>query len=99
MEKIRGKQVVYANRCVYDIHSCAFFLSPVYRTLILVLFVCRYSPEHRFRPAASPIITEVLPDGRKKIRGGRHGDDMPIPKPTGTAAVKKQRKRKNKKKN
>ncbi|KIM21125.1 hypothetical protein M408DRAFT_333638 [Serendipita vermifera MAFF 305830] len=72
MEKIRGKQVVYANR---------------------------YSKEHRFRPAASPIITEVLPDGRKKIKGARHGDDIPIPKPTGTAAAKKQRKRRHKKKN
>jgi hypothetical protein len=61
----------------------------------------RYSEQYRFRPAASPIITETLPDGRTKVRGGRHGDDIPIPKPTGTAAVqakKKERRRRSKKK-
>ncbi|PVF95355.1 hypothetical protein CPB86DRAFT_875747, partial [Serendipita vermifera] len=55
MERIRGKQVVHANR---------------------------YSNEFRFRPAASPIITETLPDGRTKLRGARHGDHIPIPTPT-----------------
>lgn len=28
-----------------------------------------YSEEHRYRPAASPIITETLPDGRLRVRG------------------------------
>ncbi|GAA5858051.1 hypothetical protein JCM8547_006679 [Rhodosporidiobolus lusitaniae] len=29
----------------------------------------RYSPQHRFRPAASPIVTEVAKDGKVKLRG------------------------------
>lgn len=29
----------------------------------------RYSKEHKYRPAASPILTETLHDGRTRIRG------------------------------
>ncbi|KAI0063581.1 hypothetical protein BV25DRAFT_1990574 [Artomyces pyxidatus] len=29
----------------------------------------RYSKEHKYRPAASPIITERLKDGRVRVRG------------------------------
>jgi len=32
----------------------------------------RYSREHKYRPAASPIITETLKDGRIRIRGDYH---------------------------
>jgi hypothetical protein len=35
----------------------------------------RYSKEFKFRPAASPIITETLVDGRIKLRGA-------LPEPT-----------------
>ena len=33
---------------------------------------CRYSKEYKFRPAASPIITERLKDGRVRLRGAQH---------------------------
>lgn len=42
-----------------------------------------YSEEHKYRPAASPVITETLKDGRLRIRGasiGAHGvrtEDIP----------------------
>lgn len=29
----------------------------------------RYSREHKYRPAASPVVTEVLKDGRIRLRG------------------------------
>lgn len=32
---------------------------------------CRYSKEYKFRPAASPIITERLKDGRTRLRGAQ----------------------------
>lgn len=32
-----------------------------------------YSEEHKFRPAASPVITETLRDGRLRIRGASVG--------------------------
>jgi hypothetical protein len=57
----------------------------------------RYSNEYRFRPAASPVITEQLSDGRTKIRGARHGDHIPVPTPTPTGPRKPQRKKKGKK--
>ncbi|KII86693.1 hypothetical protein PLICRDRAFT_43344 [Plicaturopsis crispa FD-325 SS-3] len=34
-----------------------------------VVHATRYSREHKFRPAASPIITERLKDGRVRVRG------------------------------
>jgi hypothetical protein len=53
----------------------------------------RYSKEHKFRPAASPIITETLKDGRIRIRGAG-----PTATPTPTPVVKKMdAKRKGKK--
>ncbi|EDR00908.1 uncharacterized protein LACBIDRAFT_333774 [Laccaria bicolor S238N-H82] len=33
------------------------------------LYASRYSREFKFRPAASPIITETLKDGRMRLRG------------------------------
>ncbi|KAF8883495.1 hypothetical protein CPB84DRAFT_1626229, partial [Gymnopilus junonius] len=34
-----------------------------------VIYASRYSKDHKFRPAASPVITETLKDGRIRIRG------------------------------
>ncbi|CCM06607.1 uncharacterized protein FIBRA_08886 [Fibroporia radiculosa] len=34
-----------------------------------VIYASRYSKEHKYRPAASPIITETLKDGRIRLRG------------------------------
>lgn len=34
-----------------------------------VVHAHRYSKQHKFRPAASPVITETLKDGRTRIRG------------------------------
>ncbi|KAH7333584.1 hypothetical protein B0J17DRAFT_675989 [Rhizoctonia solani] len=34
-----------------------------------IIYADRYSHEYKFRPAASPIITEKLKDGRIRIRG------------------------------
>ncbi|KAG6838073.1 hypothetical protein C0991_002013 [Blastosporella zonata] len=36
-----------------------------------VVYANRYSKEHRFRPAASPVITETLKDGRMRVRGAQ----------------------------
>ncbi|GJE85637.1 hypothetical protein PsYK624_017160 [Phanerochaete sordida] len=36
-----------------------------------VVYASRYSKEHKFRPAASPIITERMADGRLKVRGAQ----------------------------
>lgn len=46
----------------------------------------RYSEEHRYRPAASPVITEYLKDGRIRLRGASPGgvgvreEDLPMSK-------------------
>ncbi|KAF8139287.1 hypothetical protein K438DRAFT_1442844, partial [Mycena galopus ATCC 62051] len=34
-----------------------------------IVHASRYSKEHKYRPAASPIITETLKDGRVRLRG------------------------------
>ncbi|KAJ7602300.1 hypothetical protein DFH06DRAFT_910017, partial [Mycena polygramma] len=34
-----------------------------------VVHANRYSKEYKYRPAASPIITETLKDGRLRVRG------------------------------
>ncbi|KAL5492853.1 hypothetical protein ACEPAI_4301 [Sanghuangporus weigelae] len=34
-----------------------------------VVHANRYSEDHKFRPAASPIVTETLKDGRIRVRG------------------------------
>ncbi|KAJ9095639.1 hypothetical protein QFC21_005511 [Naganishia friedmannii] len=39
------------------------------RTKPKVIYASRYSDEYKFRPAASPVITETLPDGRIRLRG------------------------------
>ncbi|TFK63295.1 hypothetical protein BDN72DRAFT_776026 [Pluteus cervinus] len=48
-----------------------------------IIYASRYSKEHKFRPAASPIITETLKDGRIRIRGsGPTPTATPKPVPT-----------------
>ncbi|KZP02637.1 hypothetical protein FIBSPDRAFT_826379 [Athelia psychrophila] len=40
-----------------------------------IVHASRYSKEHKFRPAASPVVTEKLKDGRVRLRGAHinHG--------------------------
>lgn len=40
---------------------------------IVCRLICRYSDQHRYRPAGSPVITETLKDGRLRIRGANIG--------------------------
>lgn len=56
----------------------------------------RYSPEFKYRPAASPVVREKLKDGRTRIRGGRPGDDTDPPIPTKRVAPPVTTKRKKK---
>ncbi|KAJ3923326.1 hypothetical protein F5877DRAFT_63420 [Lentinula edodes] len=58
-----------------------------------IVYANRYSTEHKFRPAASPIITETLKDGRLRIRGaGPTASATPTPTPaTPTKKVKKRK--------
>ncbi|WVQ84320.1 hypothetical protein IAT38_006472 [Cryptococcus sp. DSM 104549] len=60
-----------------------------------VIYASRYSDEYKYRPAASPVITETLPDGRLRIRGASVGgvgvreEDIPL-----TPAQKQEKERK-----
>ncbi|KAG8738822.1 hypothetical protein FRC12_016542 [Ceratobasidium sp. 428] len=53
----------------------ALYLSFKYYTWVTtpvkpeIVYADRYSDKYKFRPAASPIITEKLNDGRIRIRG------------------------------
>ncbi|KAK7042735.1 casein kinase I isoform alpha, partial [Favolaschia claudopus] len=53
-----------------------------------VVHANRYSKEFKFRPAASPIITETLKDGRLRVRGGAPTTAVPKPTTPTTAAKK-----------
>lgn len=63
----------------------------------------RYSKDHKFRPAASPVITETLRDGRVRVRGA-HPTPTELPKPlkkqasTGKVSGKKRNRKSNTKK-
>ncbi|KAJ7838102.1 hypothetical protein B0H14DRAFT_3141210 [Mycena olivaceomarginata] len=58
-----------------------------------VVHASRYSKEFKYRPAASPIVTETLKDGRVRVRGAAPTSSAtPAPKPT--AAKPKTGKRK-----
>jgi hypothetical protein len=46
----------------------------------------RYSKEHKFRPAASPVITHTLKDGRIRVHGA---GPTAIPAPVSTPTVKR----------
>ncbi|THU90555.1 hypothetical protein K435DRAFT_968628 [Dendrothele bispora CBS 962.96] len=56
-----------------------------------ILHAQRYSKEYKFRPAASPIITESLKDGRLRVRGAGP-TESPEPKPTPSAKKTKKSK-------
>ncbi|KAG6875918.1 hypothetical protein C0993_006822 [Termitomyces sp. T159_Od127] len=57
-----------------------------------VIYASRYSKEHKFRPAASPVITETLKDGRVRLRGAA---PTATPARTPTPTPKKKLDRKN----
>ena len=57
-----------------------------------VVHASRYSNEFKYRPAASPIITETLIDGRVKLRGA-----LPTPEPTPEVSKRLAAKRKARK--
>ncbi|WVF73013.1 hypothetical protein IAT40_007831 [Kwoniella sp. CBS 6097] len=38
-----------------------------------IIYASRYSDEHRYRPASSPVITEYLPGNRIRLRGASIG--------------------------
>ena len=66
----------------------------------MLIFLSRYSKEHKFRPAASPIITETLRDGRVRIRGAAPTitpEPEPITKKAGSASKAKKVKKSAKK--
>jgi len=52
-----------------------------------VIHASRYSKEYRFRPAASPVVTETLKDGRTRLRGALPEQTAITPPPV----VKKQK--------
>ncbi|WVQ73048.1 hypothetical protein IAR50_002611 [Cryptococcus sp. DSM 104548] len=49
-----------------------------------IIYASRYSDEYKYRPAASPVITEYLKDGRIRLRGASIGgvgvkeEDIPL---------------------
>jgi len=48
-----------------------------------VTYASRYSKDHKFRPAASPVITRTLKDGRIRIHGaGPTATPAPVSTPT-----------------
>jgi hypothetical protein len=57
-------QIIYANRLVHLTLFCR-----VQTRLSAHCLISRYSDEHKYRPAASPVITETLRDGRIRLRG------------------------------
>jgi hypothetical protein len=71
-------QIIYANRYVqilffFHSRSPALLTRPdgfhyIYLFLLSSRMI-RYSDEHKYRPAASPVITETLKDGRIRLRG------------------------------
>jgi len=58
-----------------------------------VIYASRYSKEFKYRPAASPIITETLKDGRIRIRGAAP-TTLVTPTPTPTPVKRKTNRRK-----
>ncbi|PPR03370.1 hypothetical protein CVT24_012495 [Panaeolus cyanescens] len=58
-----------------------------------IIYASRYSKEHKFRPAASPIITETLKDGRIRLRGA-----VPTPTPEAEPIAGKKKRKSTKRK-
>ena len=79
----KNPKIIHASRPVM-----LPFLSPFKASWIKNLFQNRYSKDYKFRPAASPVITETLKDGRVRLRGA-----LPEPAiPTAPPVAKKKRK-------
>ncbi|KLO17800.1 hypothetical protein SCHPADRAFT_994134 [Schizopora paradoxa] len=73
------------------------FLSP--KEVPKVVHANRYSKDFKYRPAASPVITETLKDGRTRLRGAHFTvASTPSPKPKPTKPTTKRRKGKKGKK-
>ncbi|EAU83858.1 hypothetical protein CC1G_09527 [Coprinopsis cinerea okayama7 len=62
-----------------------------------IIYASRYSKEYKYRPAASPIITETLKDGRIRIRGASPEPTQPPPPPPPPKKRRTRRRRKAKK--
>ena len=74
--KRKPKKVIHASRSVV-------FWTWLFSALANAnLLTKRYSKDYKFRPAASPIVTETLKDGRVRLRGA-------LPTPTTTPPVVK----------
>ncbi|GAA5825245.1 hypothetical protein JCM5353_005923 [Sporobolomyces roseus] len=54
------------NRIGHDPHDKVLHHRPAFRG------VERYSPEHKYRPATSPIVTQVGKDGKVTYKGKYH---------------------------
>ncbi|KAK0475704.1 hypothetical protein IW261DRAFT_453195 [Armillaria novae-zelandiae] len=59
-----------------------------------VVYATRYSDQYKFRPAASPIVTETLKGGGTRLRGANPtATSRATPTPTPTLEKKKRRRR------
>ncbi|WVR07772.1 hypothetical protein IAU60_004815 [Kwoniella sp. DSM 27419] len=62
-----------------------------------IIYANRYSDEHKYRPASSPVITEYLPGNRIRLRGASIGgvgvaeEEVPLTPPQKAAQEKKRR--------
>lgn len=65
MQREAEPQIVHAHRCVYN------DISVFFRVLVDGAYFLRrrYSKQHKYRPAASPIVHEKLKNGRVRVRG------------------------------
>lgn len=81
----RKPKVIHASRSVMFFESLRrYLIQPCSK---------RYSKDYKFRPAASPVITETLKDGRMRLRGAL---PEPTQQPAKLAAVTKKKKRRPK---
>ena len=74
MQRAADSRIIHAQRCVCL--SLFFFCSSYFDWISMIwgadsIFFTfqRYSKQHKYRPAASPIIYEKLKDGKTRVRG------------------------------
>ena len=79
----RKPKVIHASRSVN-----VFVMDSVSDASLLKLRSQRYSKDYKFRPAASPVITETLKDGRTRLRGAL---PLPTQHPAPPVATKKRK--------